>query len=285
MVEHKIINELNQIYNNASYSKFNLIQSKEGIHVYRFEVNEMPVIVKMFTSNEAKREIINYNLLKTIGVPTIKVLGTTENCICLEDIDNSKDYRLGVPEDLNDITIARMIARWYKCLHKKGAKISDLSNLYRESNTINSDNLEFLNLKVKNEVWQILIDNLNKIQNIVNNLEETLVYNDFYWTNLVVYKNKKDTLMFDYNLLGRGYRYSDIRNVCSSLSDSCKKAFLDEYGEYNRFEKIVDECISPVITLIFAFRRDKFPRWGNESLKIVESGELLKRVNKVIDYT
>ena len=35
----------------------------------------------------------------------------------------------------------------------------------------------------------------------------TLTYNDFYYTNMMVAKDKSSALMFDYNLLGKGYVY------------------------------------------------------------------------------
>jgi hypothetical protein len=65
----------------------------------------------------------------------------------------------------------------------------------------------------------------------ITSLDETLTYNDFYWTNLAVSSDRKEALMFDYNLLGVGFRYNDIRNVCSSLSEEAQKVFVDVYGE------------------------------------------------------
>ena len=37
----------------------------------------------------------------------------------------------------------------------------------------------------------------------------TLTYNDFYYTNLAVLKDGTSAIMFDYNLLGKGYAYAD----------------------------------------------------------------------------
>ncbi|NLO82194.1 MAG: hypothetical protein GX094_03920 [Clostridiales bacterium] len=41
-------------------------------------------------------------------------------------------------------------------------------------------------------------------------------------------------------LLGKGYVYSDIRNVCSSLGEQAKTVFLKEYGEFNQKEINLD---------------------------------------------
>jgi hypothetical protein len=80
-------------------------------------------------------------------------------------------------------------------------------------------------------------------------LSRTLTYNDFYYTNLAVRKDGTAALMFDYNLLGKGYVYSDIRNVCSSLGDEAQAAFLAEYGEVDRCEITIDDVVSPIAAL------------------------------------
>jgi len=121
------------------------------------------------------------------------------------------------------------------------------------------------------------------IFNKFRNLEETLNYNDFYWTNLAVNNNKKEAIMFDYNLLGIGFRYNDIRNVCSSLSEEAGKVFIEEYGVINENEKIIDDGISPLVTLIFAYIRSKFPNWAKESLATIYNGELEKAIEKILD--
>lgn len=107
--------------------------------------------------------------------------------------------------------------------------------------------------------------------------------NDFYWTNLTVSNDKKEAIMFDYNLLGIGFRYNDIRNVCSSLSEEAGKIFVEEYGDINENEKTIDEGISILIDLIFAYKRPEFPDWAQESLNAVHNGELEKAFKKILD--
>ena len=89
--------------------------------------------------------------------------------------------------------------------------------------------------------------------------------------------------MFDYNLLGIGFRYSDIRNVCSSLSEEAGRVFIEEYGEINETEKVIDYALSILITLIFAYKKPKFPGWAQESLNAVFRGELEKAFKKILD--
>ena len=83
--------------------------------------------------------------------------------------------------------------------------------------------------------------------------------------------------VFDYNLLGEGYIYSDIRNVLYSLGDDAKSAFINEYGNYeNELEVKLDNIISVIITLYFASLKETFPSWGKEYLEVLK--------NKLEDY-
>ena len=91
--------------------------------------------------------------------------------------------------------------------------------------------------------------------------------------------------MFDYNLLGVGFRYSDIRNVCSSLSKEAGKVFVKEYGYFDEREKIIDEGMSTIINLIFAYSRPQFPSWGKESLDAIHNGKLEKDIKSILDLS
>lgn len=83
--------------------------------------------------------------------------------------------------------------------------------------------------------------------------------------------------MFDYNLLGEGYIYSDIRNVLYSLGEDARNAFINEYGNYeNELEVKLDNIISVITTLYFASLKETFPSWGKEYLEILK--------NKLEDY-
>lgn len=79
---------------------------------------------------------------------------------------------------------------------------------------------------------------------------------------MVVAKDTSSALMFDYNLLGKGYAYTDVRNILSSLSEEAGKAFLDEYGAFDPMEKALDDVVSVVVTLYLACQRDVFPLWA-----------------------
>ena len=88
---------------------------------------------------------------------------------------------------------------------------------------------------------------------------------------MVVAKDKSSALMFDYNLLGKGYAYTDVRNVLSSLSEEAGKAFLDEYGGFEPIEKALDDVVSVVVTLYQACLRDEMPWWAQALLDEIDT--------------
>lgn len=272
----------------TEYIAIEEIRNKDGIYLYRVKYKEKNFVLKYFLNHDYKREIGNYVLLKKLGVPTIKVYGATTNSLLLEDIDKNHDYRLGSEDDLSDVEVARAIAKWYKKLHHRGANKTLWENqkFYREIDCITKENINMVknksNTKDKN-LWSLIEDNWSLFLNAITGFEETLNYNDFYWTNLVVSKDKKEALMFDYNFLGVGARYNDIRNVTVSLSEVAKQAFMDEYGGFSQREKAVDDVTTPLITLISAYKRNTFPKWAGDSLSSIKEGGLENFVKELLN--
>lgn len=270
------------------YTSLDEIRNKEGISVYRVKHKDCSYILKCFANNDDTREIENYKMLSKLNIPTIKAINYTDNAILIEDINCSDEWRLGTKQDLTDPMTAKLIARWYKQLHSKGKvhATNQGSNLYNETNMITVENLYFIQKKSgtqNNPVWQKIKDNLHIITNIIQNLENTLTYNDFYWTNLAVAKDKSQALMFDYNLLGKGYAFGDVRNVCSSLSVEAREAFIKEYGEINCYETVVDDAISPLICLYGAYKREVFPEWAKGALEKLKNGQMFDAVERLLN--
>lgn len=273
---------------NKNNINFKEIHNKDGIYLYRVKYHNDFFVLKYFLKDEYKREIFNHSLLKELGVPTIKVLGSTDRSILLEDLDESINYRLGTESDLSDIEVAKALAKWYVKLHNMGSRYITKANLdfYREIDNITKENIEFIKNKSNtsdNRIWDLITDNWSLFLENITNLEETLVYNDFYWTNLVVSFDKNEAMMFDYNLLGVGIGYNDVRNVCSSLSEKAQKVFMDEYGRFNEREKIVDDGISNLVCMISAYKRPIFPKWAESSVNAIYNGTLEKSVKKILE--
>lgn len=287
-IESNIYKELNRLgFNNLDEIETTEIRNKDGIYLFRITTNKNSYVLKYFINDEYKREIKNYEILKELDVKTIKDYGYTDRAILLEDLKVSKKYRLGVAEDLKDVKVAKALAKWYIELHNKGIDFikNNTKIYYSEINEITKENIELIILKSgtkNNQVWKLILNNLETIKQKVYSLEQTFNYNDFYWTNLVVSKDKSEAFMFDYNLLGIGPRYSDIRNVCSSLSKEAGESFMKEYGDIDTKEEIIDGFMAPVITLIFAYKREVFPTWGEDCLNSINNGDVEKTVRRIL---
>lgn len=245
------------------------MRSKDGVHLWRIFRGDDSFVLKHFEKAEYRREIENYRLLKKHGVPTLKIYGETDCAILMEDISRSEKFRLGEERDMSDPEIAAKLARWFKKLHSIHA---DLAGMYDESDFFTRENIAAIKEKAPDfPVWKVLEEKFDVIKSRLDNLRRVVTYNDFYYTNLVVARDKSQAFMFDYNLLGRGYALSDVRNVTYSLSEEAAKAFTSEYGQIDPIEQLIDDVISPVITLHMAYQREKFPEWGKEALENVKN--------------
>ena len=264
-IENKVYNELNKLgLSNLNDIKIKEIRNKDGVFLFRIIDNKNTYVLKYFLKDEYKREITNYKLLKKLGIKTIRDYGYTDNAILLEDLESNKKYRLGIDEDLKDKEVAKALAAWYIELHNKGVNFAkDNKNIfYSEVDQIDIKNIKFIRLKsntMDNTVWDLILNNFEIIKEKIYSLEQTLNYNDFYWTNLVVIKDKSEAFMFDYNFLGVGFRYSDIRNVRLSLSKEAGDVFIKEYGDINTREEIIDNFTAIIISLILSYMKEVAP--------------------------
>ena len=264
-----ICNELNIL--GIACDNIFILQEKDGVTVARVTCNGESFVVKCFQKDEHKRELENYRLLSSLGIPTIRVIASTGSALLLEDIDRSTYYRLGIKEDMSDPEIARRIAVWYKQLHSQGYGYvcHHGESMYDEADFFTLENIASIKNKTETQdapAWVLLEQNYSAISDLLRKARRTITYNDFYYTNMVVAKDKSAALMFDYNLLGKGYAYTDVRNVLSSLSEEAGKAFLDEYGDFDPVEKALDDVVSVVVTLYLACLRDEFPWWAQALL-------------------
>lgn len=274
-----IHNELNKL--GIACKSISILQDKDGVTVARIVSNKKPYVIKCFQKEEHKRELENYRLLASLGIPTIRVIASTDSALLLEDIDCSPTYRLGIKEDMSDPEVARQVAVWYKLLHSQGYGYVCQSgeSMYDEANFFTLENIACIKEKAGTQdtpAWVLLEQNYAAINDLLREARRTITYNDFYYTNMVVAKDKSSVLMFDYNLLGKGYAYTDVRNVLSSLAEEAGKAFLDEYGEFDLVEKALDDVVSVVVTLHLACQRDEFPWWAQALLDEIDTTYIKK---------
>ena len=264
-----IQDELNKL--GIACDSISILQDKDGVTVARIVSGEQTYVVKCFQKDEHKRELENYRLLASLSIPTIRVIASTDSALLLEDIDRSISYRLGIEEDMSDPVVTRQIAAWYRQLHSQGYSYvcQHGESMYDEADFFTLENIASIKNKTETQdapAWLLLEQNYTTISDLLRKARRTITYNDFYYTNMVVAKDKSSALMFDYNLLGKGYAYTDVRNVLSSLSEEAGKVFLNEYGTFDPVEKALDDVVSVVVSLHLACQRDVFPWWAQALL-------------------
>lgn len=270
-------------------AKLEDIRSDDDVFVYRVKTSCESMIVKYFEDIKYAREINNYAVLSKLNIQTPLVFGSSERCIVLEDIETSGEYRLAAPEDLADTEIAKAIGAWYRNLHKKGREYIESrskNGFFREIDVLTQEEITVLREKSGFEnapVWALLLENLHKIRAAIESFPETLTYNDFYWTNMIVDKDKTSAFMFDYDMMGAGYAYGDVRNVCGQLGSDAAAAFISSYGFIDENEKALDDVVSVLTGLILAFQKPVFPGWGNDLLKRLKDSRFENAVHIFIE--
>ncbi len=261
-----------------------LIRDKDGAAVARVDTAEGPRVLKAFHGGGQAREIGNYAALTALGVPTLKLYASTDRALLMEDILESP-YRLGVAEDLGDARTAALVARWYRELHSRGHEYAAEhgAELYDENDALTPENLERVKERTGTAalpVWRLIGENWEKIKAAVDGARRTLTYNDFYYTNLAVARDGGSALMYDYGLLGAGYAYADVRNVCSALRGGAREAFLEEYGPVDGDEARLDAVVSVLNGLISACGRERLPAWSAGLIEELRGG-LYGRVERL----
>ena len=60
-----------------------ILRNKAGITVARVETDSKSYVLKYFQDQSFRREIRNYRILSSLGVPTMKVIDRTDSAILL----------------------------------------------------------------------------------------------------------------------------------------------------------------------------------------------------------
>lgn len=252
---------------NASSS---LIREKEGVIVARVTTESGSRVLKAFEDGASLREIENYRVLASLGVPTLRLFGSTSRSLLMEDIEASPDIRLGLKEDLCDPEVIKALARWYRALHEKGAEYvrEHGAGMYDEWDLFTLENIGLIGRSLGAECTRAvtrLKERFPEIKARIDAAPKTLCYNDFYYTNMAVNKDKSAALMFDYNLLGKGCPANDVSNAAYWFSEENKALFIKEYGGIDASLFELSALVSPAVSLISALKRGIFPDWAEKA--------------------
>jgi len=218
---------------NIPRANLSLIRDKDGVAVWRVSLEDgSSAVLKAFAKVEYRREIANYQLLASIGVPTLRVIASTDCSLLLEDLDRSS-FRLATAQDIDDPVLAEKIGLWYRALHQGGREYLREHSFIDEYDNFTRENLNLVRERTHTgsyAVWGVLEQHYDRIHAAVMSLPRTLVYTDFHFSNLAVARDSSAAIVFDYNFLFKSYAYSDIRNVCGNFSNAAaQEAFLTVY--------------------------------------------------------
>jgi len=271
-----------------------LIRAKGGVYVYRCLYAGQRAVIKYFENESDRREIGNYRMLAEMNVPTVKMLSSAEQYIVLEDIGASDTWRMGEEEDMQDPAVLRALARWYFALHEGCEGHGRLKKMWSETDELSESSIGMIRRRLPGAeaVCEFAGAHLKALCSMLTELENTVTYNDFYYTNFIVRRDRSAAMMFDYNLMGRGYRYADFRNIASSVSGEAFAAFEEEYAalhrrkhgagfEPDKTEKQLDDFLSPLLGFVSALKREKFPSWAEGLKEDAENGTLLERGREI----
>ena len=92
-----------------------------------------------------------------------------------------------------------------------------------------------------------------------------------------------EAIIFDYDLVGIGTRYSDYRNVVGSLSGEGVTGFREVYGSIDPGEQTLDRPLATLYALVSAARMEPFPKWAKESRQAVLNGNFKTNLLQAID--
>ncbi len=248
----------------------------------------------LLESTTASEEYRSYELLKQHNIPTLPVYAmkeTDEWCaILMEYLHRSDKWRVAHYKDTSDYDVGFAIGQWYKTLHENGTKVLQVSkanifereydHLTKETILLTSDKLGLASYDVFHTVVQYIED----IKRKARTFNETLLYNDFSYENMAIKKDYSEAVMFDYHLMGKGYRYSDIRNVRSGLKDVAIEGFEKGYGDiqFTEVERMVDDVLSPLYSMLVAAQRGSLPKWVKPIIKEVKKGDLEVKLRLLI---
>ena len=270
------------------------VSERPGHRLYRIRTQERSYILKSFPANAPGTEIESYELLRKLAVPTIAVVARTQTALLLEDLTRSETWRLATELDVKDRNTGEAIARWYRNFHEKGADLAaDGSEpppfLEREEDLLDGGSIESTGRKLGLsglDSWRLAAERIDLLKSGLSCFETTLNYNDFHWTNLAVSRNSgpgMEAVVFDYDLLGIGTRYSDYRNVVGSLSGEAISGFRDVYGSIDPGEETLDRPLATLYALVSAAQMDAYPRWAEVSRQSVLNGDFETDLHQALD--
>ena len=270
------------------------ISVRPGHRLYRIRTHRCSYVLKSFPVGNPGNEIKGYSLLRQLGVPTLDVIAMTETDLLLEDLTCSETWRLATEPDAGDRHVGAAVARWYWHFHEKGSALAASGSglppfLEREEDLLDRAGIESAGRALglsRLDSWRLAADHIDLLNLGLSSFGTTLNYNDFHWTNLALSRKSgpgMEAIVFDYDLLGIGTRYSDVRNAVGSLSGAAITGFREVYGSVDPGEKTLDRPLATLYALVSAARMAMFPKWAEASRQTVLNGTFKTDLLQAVD--
>ncbi len=264
-----------------------LVHEAHGNRLYRVTDGVRAYVLKQLGAPGADPEPRAYGVLRSLAVPTLPLYGSIEGAILLEDLRASAEWRLATEEDVERPEVAAAVAEWYRALHDTDLGADAPAFLSRESDTLGPQVIHEMASRLGLDhlpAFRLAAESIERLKTAIRSLPQVLNYNDFHWSNLALSLEESPVraVVFDYGLLGMGLRYSDCRNVVSSLGDRAGDAFWKAYGPFSEEEKTLDEAVADLYSLSQAARRNRLPGWARSSMRKAETGELEESILRAL---
>jgi len=247
------------------------ISVRPGHRLYRILTHRRSYVLKSFSGHGPGNEIEGYGLLRQLGVPTVRVIAKTKTDLLLEDLTGSETWRLATKSDVRERRVGEAVARWFWHFHEKGSALAASGSglppfLKREEDLLDPASIEAAGRALgllQMDSWRLAAEHIELLKLGLAGFGTTLNYNDFHWTNLALSRKAglgMEAVVFDYDLLGIGTRYSDFRNVMGSLSGEAVTGFREVYGSVDPGEQTLDRPLATLYALVSAARMATFPK-------------------------
>lgn len=270
-----------------------LLHRRHGHALYRLRGRGEAFVLKCFDDVAHADEVRAYTLLRWLRVPTLPLHGMTANALLLGDVEASAGWQLAVEADMGRAEVGIAVARWYRVLHERGRAVMGdphgiPASLRREGDEVDAAAIlhtaRALGLD-GHAVWLLAAAYVDTLKAALRILPETLIFNDFHWTNLALVRDTTvapRAVVFDYHLLGVGHVCADYRNVCSVLTSVARAAFCETYGEVDGRAAALDAPLATLYALHMAVRLPRLPRWAQALAGEVTAGILEADLRRAI---
>lgn len=208
-------------------------------------------------------------------------------------------WRLAGEADMERAETGAAVAAWYRALHAAGREVvtrptGPPGHLRREIDALSPEVILAVGTRFglpDDPVWALAADAIEPLRAAMLALPETLVYDDFHWTNLALSREPRSgppvrrAVVFDYHLLGIGLAAGDCRNVLGPLGspppeqEAFRHGFRAAYGPIDEREALLDAPVAVLYSWALALQRPHLPKWLPSDLeRWLRDGALVHRL-------